>query len=144
MNVADLCRYRMPYEDGFRQRAVTHNFCCARRRSVMIQLFPDRVGLQHERTAIVYIYHPLIAGCGDDDDTLLPVLPVKRRLTDDRKKKRLSVLVINEVGLLSGTAFFSLKPARCRHNGPPVFPQGLNHTPCRALMSGGLSHHSGP
>lgn len=87
VNVADLCRYRMPCEDGLRQRPVTHNFCRARRRSVMTQPLPDCVGLQHERTAIVYIDHPLIAGCGDDDETLLPVLPVKRRLPDGRKKK---------------------------------------------------------
>lgn len=104
----------------------------------MTQPLPDRVGLQHERTAIVYIYHPLIAACGDDDETLLPVLPVKRRLPDGRKKKRLSVSVINEVGLFSGTAFFSLKPARCWHNGPPVLPQGLKHTPCRSRFAAGI------
>ena len=85
MNLADLCRYRMPGKVGFRQRAVMRNFGCARRRGFLTQPFADRARLKVKRAAIVYVPHALIACSGDDDKTLLPAFPIKRRLPDGQK-----------------------------------------------------------
>ncbi len=95
----------------------------------MTQPFPNRVCSQHKWTAVMYVYHALIAGRGDDNEAFPPVLPIEGRLSDGRKKQRLPVTVVNEVGLFSGTTFLPLKPAVCRHDGTPVYPQRLKHAP---------------
>lgn len=103
-------------------RALVRAISVARRRSIMTQPLPNRVCSQHKWTAVMYVYHALIAGRGDDNEAFPPVLPIEGRLSDGRKKQRLPVTVVNEVGLFSGSTFLPLKPAVCRHDGTPVNP----------------------
>ncbi len=89
--------------------------------------FPGGFRRQDQRPAVMNIDKTAIGGSGHQQKSFGAIPAFEGRAANSGHKYRLTILALDEVGLLFLSGLFPLKPAVGEADRPPVLPQRFEH-----------------